>query len=125
MAIHAVADITRRLVVKMYIRPAGGGVAGFAVVAGRHVYRRLAGCAFAIVAFHAAVNNAFMVEHADVPGNAGVAGAAIIAGAHMREGLAYGLLVVMAFLAGLACHLVIEAGDGPGGGAVAVFAGFR
>lgn len=70
----------------------------------------------------AAINNSFVIEHADGPIDCFVAIAAGGGRPNVIEGLALGLLIVVAAFAGFAGLGVIEAGNAPGGDAVAVFA---
>jgi hypothetical protein len=78
MAVHAIGHITSLGMVEAHLRPGRCNVACFAQLAGTHMGLRLARSFHTVMAFGAAIDDAFMIEHADVPGGSSVTGPAII-----------------------------------------------
>lgn len=78
MAIHAIGHIPSLGMVEAYLRPRRRNMAGFAELACAHMSLRLASGLNTIVAFGATIDDAVVIEHANIPGGGCVTGAAII-----------------------------------------------
>jgi hypothetical protein len=125
MAASAVGDVTSEAVIKLCRRPCNSRMARLAQFAGQKVRLRFARSRYVVMALGAAINDARMVKHANVPGNTCVARRAIIARTNMIEGLALSLLIVVAFFAGLLCQRMIKSGNGPSRSLVTISASIR